>query len=237
MNIKQQTHLKMLVAVLGVLDKFKTIWQAVTALATARDALSTAIEAVNDAELKQAGLTTGITENKRLARQAMCESAALVGGALAAWADKQNNHELFNAVDFSSADLLHQTEQDCATNCKAILDAGTANLAALTAEKTLAQADLDDLTAKIKAFKDLLTKPREARTITKSATDLIPDKLDAGDRIVERQIDRLMERYKTANADFYGAYQVARVIVDAGGGSGNSDTPTPTPAPAATTHS
>jgi hypothetical protein len=228
MNIKQQSHLKMIVAVLGVLDKFKTIWQAVAAFAAARADLSAAIDAVNAEELKQAGLTTGITENKRLARQAMCDAAAIVGGAVAAWADKQNNHELFNSVDFSASDLLHQTEQDCATNCQAILDAATANLAALAAGQTLAQADLDDLTAKIKAFKDLLTKPRQAKADISTATNLIPDKLDAGDRILERQLDRLMERYKTSNADFYGAYWVARVIVDAGGGSGTPPTP-PTP--------
>jgi hypothetical protein len=227
-NIKQQSHLKMLVVVLGVLDKFKTIWQAVAAFATARNDLSAAIDAVNAQELKQAGLTTGITQNKRLARQALCNAAALVGGAVAAWADKQNNHELFNTVDFSAPDLLHQTEQACATNCQAILDAGTASLTALAAGQTLAQTDLDDLTAEIGAFKTLLTKPREAKAITKGATDLIPDKLDAGDRILERQIDRLMERYKGSNPDFYGAYQVARVIVDAGGGPGTPPTP-PTP--------
>jgi hypothetical protein len=45
---------------------------------------------------------------------------------------------------------------------------------------------------------------------------------------VERQIDRLMERFKASNPDFYSAYQVARVIVDAGGGSGAPPTP---PAP------
>jgi hypothetical protein len=40
MNIKQQAHTKMFIAVLGVLDSFKTIWTAVTAFVTARNALS-----------------------------------------------------------------------------------------------------------------------------------------------------------------------------------------------------
>ena len=40
-----------------------------------------------------------------------------------------------------------------------------------------------------------------------------------GDRICERQLDRLMERYKDSNADFYGAYQVARLIVMRGAGA------------------
>jgi hypothetical protein len=52
---------------------------------------------------------------------------------------------LFAKVDFSAPDLLHQTEQDCAANCQAILDAATANIAALTAAKSAAQSDLDDL--------------------------------------------------------------------------------------------
>jgi hypothetical protein len=42
---------------------------------------------------------------------------------------------------------------------------------------------------------------------------------------------RLMERYQTGNADFYGAYQVARIIVDAGGGSATPPTPPATPHP------
>ena len=54
-----------------------------------------------------------------------------------------------------------------------------------------------------------------------------------GDRICERQLDRLMERYKDSNTDFCGAYQVARLIVDAGGGSGSHDNPTPPPPPKA----
>jgi len=228
MNIKQQAHTKMLIAVLGVLDSFKTLWQAITAFATARDNLAAAIDAIRAEELKQAGLTTGVTENKRLARQAMCSTAAVAGGAVAAWADKQNDHELFNTADFSAPDLLHQTEQDCLTNCTAIYNAGTASLAALTAEKTLAQVDLTDLKGKLDAFNNLLTQPRQTRANIKGATDLLPDKIDAGDRICERQIDRLIERFRASNPEFYGAYQVARVIVDAGGGPGTPPTPPPT---------
>jgi hypothetical protein len=56
-------------------------------------------------------------------------------------------------------------------------------------------------------------------------------KLDAAARICERQLDRLMERYKDSDVDFYGAYQVARIIVDAGGGPGTPPTPPATPKP------
>jgi hypothetical protein len=228
MNIKQQAHTKMFIAVLGVLDSFKTIWQAVVAFASARAALAAAIADIRAEELKQSGTTTGVTQNKRLARQAMCGAAAMVGGAVAQWAETQGKNDIFDTVDFSNADLLHMTEQDCLTNCTAIYNAGNANIAALTTAGTLTAADLTDLNTKTATFNTLLTTPRLAKAGTKAATDLLPDKLDAADRICERQLDRLMERYKDSNADFYGAYQVARIIVDAGGGPGTSPTP-PTP--------
>ena len=102
---------------------------------------------------------------------------------------------------------------------------------ALTAAGTLAAADLTDFNTKIAAFNTLIAAPRLAKTGTSAATNLLPDKIDAGDRICERQLDRLMERYQTSNADFYGAYQVARIIVDSGGGSATPPTPPTPPAP------
>jgi len=221
----------MFVAVLGVLDNSKTVWQTATAFAGARDALAAAVAVIRAEELKQSGTTTGITQNKRLARQAMCSTAAVVGGAVAQWAETQGKNDIFATVDFSNADLLHMTEADCLTNCTAIYNAGNANIAALTAAGTLAAADLTDLNTKIGAFNTLLAQPRQAKAGTKAATDLLPEKIDAGDRICERQLDRLMQRYKDSNADFYGAYQVARIIVDAGGGAGGTPTPTPPATP------
>lgn len=231
MNIKQQAHTKMFVAVLGVLDKFKTIWLAVTAFAGARDALAAAIDAIRAEELKQVGTTTGFTENKRLARRAMCHAAAIVGGAVAQWAETQGKHDIFDAVDFTAADLLHQTEADCLTHCIAIAYAGNENIAVLTADGTLAAADVADLNAKITTFNALLAKPREIKAGTKSATDLLPEKIDEADRICDRQLDRLMARYQDSEPDFYGAYKVARIIVDIGGHGNGSGTPPTPPAP------
>jgi len=223
----------MLITTRDVLDNYKTLWSAIVAFVTARADFGAAIAAIQQQELKQTGTTTGGTLDKHAARVVMCNAAAIVGGAVAAYADKQDDHELFAKVDFSVPDLLHQSEQDCAANCQAILDAATASITALTAAKSAAQADLADLKQKIGDFNTALTRPRQIRTDIKGATDQIPALITAADRIVERQIDRLMERFKASNPDFYSAYNVARVIVNAGGGPGA--TPTPTPAPSTPT--
>ncbi len=221
----------MLVTTRDVLDNFKTLWQAIIAIATARAQFGAAIKAIQDEALNQSGTTTGGTEKKRQDRMVLCDAAASVGGAVAAWAETQGNQELYTSVDFSAADLLHLPEQECAAHCQTILDAGTANLAALTAVQSLAQASLDDLQQKLGAFNTDLTRPRQLRSKIKGATDQLPGLILAADRIAERQLDKLMERFKTTSPDFYTAYQVARVIVSQGGGT---STTTP-PAPAAQT--
>lgn len=225
----QQSHVKMFSTSRDVLDLFGTLWQPIPAFVTARAGLGTAIVNIQNEALNQAGKTTGGTGDKHVARKIACDAAAIVGGAVAAYADTQNNQELFDSVDFSSPDLMRMSEQNCATNCKVILDAGTANLAPLVLVKSLAQTDLDDLTTKLGNYNTALTRPRQLRTKISAATSQMPELINVADRILERQIDRLMERFKASNPDFYAAYKVARIIVDAGGGAGAPPTPPTTP--------
>lgn len=220
----------MLITSRDVLDNFKALWQAILVFVTARTQFGGAIKAIQDEELNQAGTTTGSTEHKHQDRVLLCDAAALVGGAIAAWAETQGNQELYATVDFSAADLMHLPEQDCATHCQAVLDAGIANLTALATGQSLAQADLDDLQAKLGTFNTDLTRPRQLRTQISAATNQIPKLITSADRIAERQLDKLMERFKNTNADFYAAYQVARVIVSQGGGAGTPAPPAPAPA-------
>ncbi len=232
MNTKQWSHLKMFIATLLVVDKYKQLWSAIVAFVTARNDFAGAIDEIRAQELKQSTATTGVTANKRKSRDAMCRAAAVVGGALAAYADTQQDHELFVLVDYSVADLMHLPEEACVNKCTAILNAGTENLAAVKATKHLAQSDLDDLQAKIDDFKAALERPRQTKAETKSATDQMPVSFDNGDGILERQLDRLMERFRDSNPDFYAEYKLARLIVDRGGSGDNTPQPAPTPATA-----
>lgn len=216
MNHREMSHIKMHRATLGVLDANTTIWQANVALTAARNQLNTGIKYVDSLQTTQAGVTTGVTVDKATARQQLAAAAVVVAGAVAAYADSQNNHELFAKVDFTAADLRHGAEEKCQTNCANILQAGKDNLAAITPSGTLAQSDLDGLETQLTGFDTLLTKPRQAKAGTKAATNELPAALLANDRTLERQLDKLMEKYRVANPDFYQQYQVARIIVDIG---------------------
>lgn len=214
MNKRLKAHAKMFGVSAGILDKNKPLWQDVIAMVQARTNLGKILESIADEELKQAGSTRGITIDKRVQRRAMCLTAATVAGAVAAWADTQNNHELFATVDFSAPDLLHMGQQDCVTHCKAISAAAKQNVAAMAADASLTDAQITDLDKKIKDFETEAPRPREEEAEIGSATDQLPLLVQAGDRICDRQLDRLMERYKESNPDFYAEYKIGRVIVD-----------------------
>jgi hypothetical protein len=84
----------------------------------------------------------------------------------------------------------------------------------------------------IGALNSLFSQPRQTQANTKSATDVLPELIDNGDRLCERQLDRLMERCKDSNSAFFGAYKVAHIIVDAPSGHGaNGKNPTAPPTP------
>jgi hypothetical protein len=222
----------MFITTLLVVDKFKQLWSAIVAFANARNDLAAAIDNIRAQELKQSTATNGVTANKRKSRDAMCLVTALVGGAVAAYADTQKDHELFVLADYTASDLMRMPEEACLNKCTAIFNAGTNNLAALKAAKHLAQADLDDLQAKLDDFKAALERPRQTKAETKSATDQIPEAIAEADGIVDRQLDKLMERFRESNPDFHSEYLLARQIVDL---SGNGSSSSHEPAPAAAT--
>jgi hypothetical protein len=214
MNAEQQAHHKRDKAVVAVLDKYQSVWAGNAGLTAARTALDNGNKLVDDLEKKQGTVTTGVTQDKATARRAAAAAAALVAGALAAYADKTGNHELFAQADFTIWDLTHGKEEEDQATAANLLQLGTDNLAALTTEGTLSQAELDDLEQKLGVWTGRLAKPREAKAGTKSATDQLPAALLANDRTINRQITPLMEKYRLPSPDFFHEIEVAKIIVD-----------------------
>ncbi len=227
MNAVQMTHHKMHETVLGVLDQYSSVWNGNPAMVAARGTLNTGIETVIQLQQTQGTVVTGVAQDKSLARRAAAQAAVVVAGAVASYADKTGNQELFDKVDFTYNDLITGKEEDDETTVANILQAGTENLAALTAEGTLTQADLDDLESKAETWETLISKPRQAKAGTKAATNQLPAAILANDRTITRQLDRLMERYRLPNAAFFQEYQTAKVLVD----PSYRSTPAPTPPP------
>lgn len=229
MDKEQQAQHKRHETVLGVLDKYQSLWTGNAPFAAARLQLANGIQHTIMLQGTQGTVITGVTEDKVTARRNAALAALIVAGALASWADKTGNHELFAKVDYTLYDLTHGKEEDDETTMANILQLGTDNLAAMGPNGGLTQADLDDLDAKLEIWETSITKPRQAKSGTKGATNQIPTALLANDRTIDRQLDRLIERYRLSNPDFFQEYQVAKVKVDPGYRKSSPTPPSPTP--------
>ena len=74
-----------------------------------------------------------------------------------------------------------------------------------------------------------ISKPRDARASTKTATEQMSAEFDAADAALTDQMDNLMPQFQSANAAFVTDYQNARITVRSGGGGKSKPTSPPTP--------
>jgi hypothetical protein len=78
--------------------------------------------------------------------------------------------------------------------------------------------ELDAHQQSIDQFSDLIGKPRTVttnRVVTRSKVDLA---FDEADDVLHNILDNLALRLEAKDADFYGAWQSARMVIATGGG-------------------
>jgi len=165
----------------------------------------------------------------------MCKAANIIAGAVAAYAHKASDNQMLTRVDTTLGTLRGGRGQDSRDKCSDILDAATANLAAL-ADYEIKQADLDNLEQLIGDYDELAPQPRNAIGSAKGAGQASDAAFDRADGILNNGIDKLMLKYEDTNPDFFRDYTNARIIIDrpGGRGNGNGNNPPPSPPPPAT---
>ncbi len=175
--------------------------------------LGEGIDNIEDLRDQQEEATTGVTQDKGNKRETLETLTLQIGSVIAFYAAKINNRTLMDKVNFTKTELMRardnelpgmseQVHQEAVTHAPAILPFGVTG--AMTTVLATAIAD----------FVTYISKPRAARTETSAATSLLPGAFDAVTALLEEQIDRGMELYRTSNPDFFAAYESARVIVN-----------------------
>ena len=101
------------------------------------------------------------------------------------------------------------------------------------ADYDVSAATLTDFQSKITAYGGVNGKPRSARSNSRAAGELLKTEFAAVDRLLDKQLDGLMAKFKSSNPPFYAAYVAARDVVNHPGGhkskngSNGNDTPSP----------
>ena len=141
----------------------------------------------------------------------------------------QPSGDLAAKVDFSRSDLTSGRDTLSADRCQTIYDAAKSVVANL-GDYDITAADVKALADAIKAYRAVLTKPREARIAGKSATDQLATEFDSADAIVSNHLDAFVPKFKKSAPEFASLYENARTIVDAVATRAPKSAPQPAPA-------
>ncbi len=223
MNTKQFNKLNMYQAVEGICDASPTVWQPLQAFADAYTDLKTRVTNIQTFAQSQSQDTSGVAQDKQVARQAMCAAALSISGAIHAYAVKVKNHTLAATVDFSMSELMGGRDVQSRDYCQSISTTANANLAGLATYGVTA-AKVAALNNAIIAFNLLISKPRDTRAQGKTITVNLQAEFAAADGDLVLMDDLISQ---LGNAQFGSNYTNARIIVDA---AASHASPTPPPA-------
>ena len=224
----QQNRLAMCLAVLGVMQKYNSLWSVMTAMADMVTRLQDLTTSIQEASGVQGSPLTGIAGGKRRKRIEMTNQTLAIAGDLHALAVKNGNTAMQAKCDIQPTDLNRLGDTEVAPRCQEIRDLANTNAAALVAFGVTA-ADITALQTAIDDYKALMTKPREAVVARKGVTTDIGDTEDAATELLETELDKSMKKFETKNADFFGEYKNARMIIDLGAPTSEKKPPKPAP--------
>jgi hypothetical protein len=183
MTVVQQNRLAMFLAVLGVMDKYSSVWSTMTALADMVTRLTNYTDSIQDKTGVQGTALTGIAGGKRRNRMDMIQKALAIAGDLHALATKNNNSTLQAKTALELTDLVRMGDTLVGPRCQEIHELANTNAAAL-AKYGVAAADITALQTAIDAYTSVLTKPREAVVGRKEVTGSIAQDEDAADKLL-----------------------------------------------------
>lgn len=213
LTARQETKNNMYNVVIVQCDANPAIVATNAALASALEEFKTIVGRIDTAAQSSAAVTTGLSTDKNVSKDALSRTASIIAGQIYAYAAKNKNNELKEAVDFSQTDLRRLKDGELVPRCQTIHDLGITNLGAL-ADYNVTSAALTDLQTTIQNYAASVPKPRTAQTDRSTVKLNIKNLFKEADEILVEQMDRLVESMSKTQPDFVNTYKSARVIID-----------------------
>jgi hypothetical protein len=192
----------MVLAVLGVMEKYKSVWLPLAGIADMVQRLGALADEIKKASGIQGTPRDGIASGKNRKQVAMINLAAEVAGDVHSLAVAQKDEVLAAKSAIENSDLVNTPDTLVAARCREIYKLGMDPAAAL-----------DEA---IQAYEKVATAPREATVIAKGVTASIDANIRSADALLKKELDKTMRKFQRKNPDFAQAYADARIIVDLG---------------------
>jgi hypothetical protein len=229
MNDRLENKRTMYKAVIDLLDANTTKTSSMTAFATALNSFKDKVVSIGEKnQLKDTAATGKTTLKSQLAAELIAATVP-VAGALFAYGSSVNDPRITELGDVRKTDLegLRDTElTDKVMIIKNLADANAAQLAAFGVEV----ADIAALDTKSSAYDNASGDKETGFSTQESAGKVMTGYFKDADGILEDQLDRMMEKFNSADHQFYLEYKSAREIIDLGRRIEEPETPiNPTP--------
>ncbi len=212
MNANQEAKLKMYRALQTLCGANTSIINTNPAFLTAYNQFVANIAAIISRVQSDGVPLTGITVDKNVVKQNLCEKAAAIAGIVFAYASTVGNNTLKAEVDYTISALSRLREDALAPRCQSIHDIAEEILDVLE-DYGVTSAMLADLQATITLYSVETPKSRTAIAGRKTTTANIATLYDDTDVILRDRMDRLVVTFAAAHPDFVKTYETTRRVI------------------------
>lgn len=216
MKKNQNTKLSMNLTVRKVCNDNQAVWSEVPAFVTAFNELDIALQKVGFTLGKQGMNIKGVSQSKKALKKELTDITLEVAGAVFAYASDKADLSLKARVNITGTSIERSRGSETLAICQEVYNEALALIDQL-GSYGIKQNDMDDFLNSINAFSALLPAPRTAISERKGATDELAKLLSRTDIILKEKLDKLMNKFKLSNPEFFRLYFDARIIVDIGG--------------------
>jgi hypothetical protein len=226
LNKTQENKLSMYDTVTAFLDGNEAIVSTVPALVTAKADLATNVEKIRAKGSEKRDSTQGKTQNKYDAEEAMVNAVLEIASPLYSVARRAGDNELKGICDVTEYKLKRMRDTELESRARTIQAKATDNAAAL-ADYSITAEMITALSGKIDAYHAAIGEQGRGMAVRSGATQTLAELFQVADEVLCEDMDKIVERLRTSEADFYGKYWSARVIKDLG--VRHEETPVPPP--------
>ncbi|HEX8287506.1 MAG TPA: carboxypeptidase-like regulatory domain-containing protein [Pyrinomonadaceae bacterium] len=209
MNANQEAKLKMYRATENYCGENSSITASNVAFRTAFNNFKANIASIVATVQADGVPLTGITVDKNIVKQALCEKTAEIAGIVYAYASTVGSNTLKAEVNCLFTSLMRMREDALAPRCQSIHDITQTNLAVL-ADYGITATMLTDLQELIQSYALETPKSRTAISERKTTTANLAALFDETDAILRDRMDKLVMIFKSSHPDFVKTYETTR---------------------------
>lgn len=228
MNQEQSNRVTMFKTTIGILNDNQSVWSGTAPFVTAVHDLNDVIAEIDHSAQTQETPRTGVTVDKHSARESLEDVLFLTCEALGVIGHTANDNDLIALVDLTPSGMHKLSDEELANRATTILERANAKKTDL-ATLNVTQANLDELTQSLQAFKASKERPREAVATRAAETQSLASLIRRGNDILRNRIDRMVNLFRRPESKFVAAYRRARVVVDRRATHAPPKPATPTP--------